>query len=380
MQETKWNSFDLDYIGRVLPSFFDRNCVTLNALGSAGGLLIAWKRNFVLINSWVTKHTCSALLMQVTSGTRFLVTNVYGPSTDPNKKLEFLQELLNLKSLVKDPWLLMGDFNVVRWMNDRSGALEEFCLMDRFNEIVDLLQLMEVPLQNRNYTWSSKRPEPSFSKLDRLFLSTEWSSRFPSITLHALEMAVSDHVPLILCCKQLQTSPKPLRLEKAWFRYPFLREVVHQTWSRANNDMVSFQRRCDTMHRELRKWHLQNFGELNDQLSFSKRAVLFFDKIEEHRRLDQREFLLRIKLKERIFELANFEEMKWYQRSRCRWVQYGDRNASFFHNFASARARRNMVLQIEHEGQTITDEELIKDVFFGGNESHFRLRFAGIGL
>ncbi|XP_078153111.1 uncharacterized protein LOC144548310 [Carex rostrata] len=197
--------------------------------------------------------------------------------------MEFLQELLNLKGLVKDPWMLMGDFNVVRWMSDRSGVMEEFQLMDRYNEFIDLLQLLEVPLQNRNYTWSSKRPEPSFSKLDRLFLSTEWSSRFPSISLQALEMAVSDHVPLLLCCKQLQTSPKPPRLEKAWFQYPFLREVVNHNWQPGvNNDLASFQTRCDRMHKEMRMWHLQNFGKFNEQY-----AVLFFDKIEEHRSLDR---------------------------------------------------------------------------------------------
>lgn len=85
LQETKWNDFDVLYYSRVLPTFFDRNCVAIKAINTKGGCIIAWKRNFTLMNSWATKHTCSAMIKHEGSGVCFLITNVYGPSTDDGK-------------------------------------------------------------------------------------------------------------------------------------------------------------------------------------------------------------------------------------------------------------------------------------------------------
>lgn len=112
LQETKWNQIDFSYVASVLPTFFARNCVSVNAADSKGGMIIAWKRNYALVSNWATKHTCSAVLIQIVTGTKFIITNVYGPSVD-NGKLEFLEELLRLKQLIMGPWMLLGDFNVV---------------------------------------------------------------------------------------------------------------------------------------------------------------------------------------------------------------------------------------------------------------------------
>lgn len=86
LQETKWNKIDLVYIASVLPSFFERNCVYIHAIGSRGGCLISWKRSYRLQTSWATRHTITAELTQISTGQHFLVTNTYGPSREEQKK------------------------------------------------------------------------------------------------------------------------------------------------------------------------------------------------------------------------------------------------------------------------------------------------------
>lgn len=99
-----------------------------------------------LQNSWVTRHSCSALFKQSSTGSLFVVTNVYGPSTDEYKQ-EFIGELRNIASLVQHPWILGGDFNLVRWMIDRSSNNVNFRLMALFNDFIRDTALLDVPLQ-----------------------------------------------------------------------------------------------------------------------------------------------------------------------------------------------------------------------------------------
>lgn len=56
-------------------------------------------------------------------------------------------------------------------------------------------------------------------------------------------------------------------------------------------------------------------------------------------------------------------EDRWRQRSRYKWLQLGDKNTRFFHAYASARMRRNMVQSLLHNGVLHTNIRGIKGVF-----------------
>lgn len=226
---------------------------------------------------------------------------------------------------------------------------------------------MEVPLANRDYTWTSKRPLPTFSRLDRLFLSPDLATRFSIMTLQALEMIVSDHVPLLLSCKKMQSSKMAYKVETFWLKYKEAADIISKTWFSTNsdNDLVQgFQEKTEQMHEKLRQWHIETFREMNSQLDWCKKVILFFDQIEEKRRLFDHEFQMRLQVRAKAFELANISEERWKQRSRCLWLSKGNKNTTFFHAYASARKRRNTVLQLEHEGERICQPRLIKEAFF----------------
>lgn len=86
LHETKWNEFNLNCYFVVLPSYFDNNCVILNARGTSEGCLIGWRRNYQLLNSWSTKHTVIVVLTQMDSGQTLCVFNIYGHSNDRQKQ------------------------------------------------------------------------------------------------------------------------------------------------------------------------------------------------------------------------------------------------------------------------------------------------------
>ena len=61
------------------------------------------------------------------------------------------------------------------------------------------------------------------------------------------------------------------------------------------------------------------------------------------------------------FKVDRLEEqidIYWRQRAHVNWLQYGDRNTTYFHNACSARRRRNRISDLEKEdGGWVVEEE-----------------------
>jgi hypothetical protein len=55
------------------------------------------------------------------------------------------------------------------------------------------------------------------------------------------------------------------------------------------------------------------------------------------------------------------EEKHWQQKSRCLWLEAGDKNTAYFHKQAEARKQFKTVTEIRTQGQIITDFEGIKE-------------------
>lgn len=271
LQETKCNTMSVPILSRFLPNFFNQEVAYNLAINSAGGILIAWKYCFSLINSWSTPHSLIVLLTQTSTGQLFIVTNVYGPADDPSKP-QFITELRQIAARISHPWIIAGDFNLVRWLTDRSALQRSYSLMDGFNKFITDTGLIDIPLRNRVFTWSSKRPQPVFSKLDRVFSSLEWMTSYPVITLEASEIIVSDHSPLILTCKGLRQTRKFCKFEKFWFRYQIPRAMVQNLWNPgiSADPITHFHQSAKLLHKGLTLWQAETFGNLDRLLQECK--------------------------------------------------------------------------------------------------------------
>ena len=153
-----------------------------------------------------------------------------------------------------------------------------------FNDLIRDLEIQDIPLNNRAFTWSNKRPDPVFSKLDRFFLSTHWSLCYPKIELQALEMVVSDHVPLLLSCKKNATTPCPIRMETFWFDYEEVGTRIQEIWANSSpqsNSLFLFYDNISRLHSVLRSWHQERFGKTSHQLELCHNAILHLDQLEE---------------------------------------------------------------------------------------------------
>jgi hypothetical protein len=60
-----------------------------------------------------------------------------------------------------------------------------------FNETIQ-----EIPLLDRNFTWSNMQNPPILSKLDRIFINSPWDSILPISSASSLPRTTSDHFPI----------------------------------------------------------------------------------------------------------------------------------------------------------------------------------------
>ena len=84
------------------------------------------------------------------------MTCVYGPQDD-GAKVEFLQELADIRELHAGPWLIAGDFNLIARQEDKSNDLINRRMLARFRSRLNRLEMKELYLNGRRYTWSNER-------------------------------------------------------------------------------------------------------------------------------------------------------------------------------------------------------------------------------
>ena len=53
-------------------------------------------------------------------------------------------------------------------------------------------------MSGRQFTWAGLGDNPTFEKLDRVLIGTEWEDQFPLATVEPRDRNISYHTPLVL--------------------------------------------------------------------------------------------------------------------------------------------------------------------------------------
>jgi hypothetical protein len=80
--------------------------------------------------------------------------------------MAFITWFLNLDTDDLDGWILVGDFNLYRSTEDRNKSRGDANKMQLFNDLISSLDLVELPFNDRTFTWSNMQSDPLLIKLD----------------------------------------------------------------------------------------------------------------------------------------------------------------------------------------------------------------------
>lgn len=114
---------------------------------------------------------------KVKSGFEGVLVNLYAPN-DVVKRRELWDLIVRIKPLFPKPWCIGGDFNEIRCLSERVGCSRRSVGMHDFNEFIDNLEGVELPMLGRKFTWSNSRENGNWSRIDRFFVDSEWLAVF----------------------------------------------------------------------------------------------------------------------------------------------------------------------------------------------------------
>lgn len=163
-----------------------------------------------------------------------------------------MEELEAIRDSFTGPWAVTGDFNLILSEQDKNNDRIDGTNLCRFRWTVAALELQDLHLHGRCFTWSNERDAPMLVRLDRFLVSFDWDQMFPNCHLRGLGSDASDHCPLLLQTNLGQKAKARFHFEIFWPKFDDFDEVLSQAWRRPKHASDPLQR-LDSMLRALVK-------------------------------------------------------------------------------------------------------------------------------
>ncbi|CAN6293304.1 unnamed protein product [Urochloa humidicola] len=344
-QETKLTAVNTFKAASFLPHALASSYSFQPSIRASGGVLTTWDPSLLIQTSSIARqYTLTSAFQSTTTELAFTVTNCYAPC-DAADKVFFLQELADVCQSITGAWILLGDFNMTRSPEERSNDNFDQAEAAVFNTAIDSMELQELPLLDRRFTWSNHQEVPILVKLDRFLVNNAWSVALPNSVVTSASAQTSDHCQLWLSASTSMPRPTVFRFNNHWLRIPSCLPVLQSAWHSLDDrpgstaSLVLRQKRCRA---DLKAWQ-RALPSPKDILRNCNLVIAMLDLLEEARPLYHAEATLRSLVREAAQEQTQQIATYWRQRGKIRGCVLGDSNSKFFHMSATIAWRKNQI-------------------------------------
>jgi hypothetical protein len=196
-----------------------------------------------------------------------------------------------------------------------------------FNAIIESLNLREIALSGRQFTWANRRENPTYEKLDRVLSTVNWQ-KIPLVAVRALTRSGSDHAPLLIDSGNHAHigNKSHFSFELSWLKHEGFYEIVRAEWeaeTRGDSPISKWQNKIRHIRRFLKGWEKCLSGHYKKE---KEKLISLIDELDlraEITPLDDDERTKLRKANEDLTKLGREEESKWAQRAKVKHIQEG---------------------------------------------------------
>jgi hypothetical protein len=218
----------------------------------------------------------------------------------------------------------------------------------RFGRWVQNCGLIDLGSNGPKFTWRGAERRDYVrvcERLDRCFGNSQWRLKFQGASVMVLPRVRSDHYPVLVVLQEqdrtLQGMNRPFCFEAAWFGHDNFTSFIQENWKHG----ADLPHALEVMTAQLKRWNKDVFGNI---FMRKERVLAGLGGVQQALAVKGNSYLNRLEnqLLTKYHQILRQEEVHWYQKSRCQWITFGDRNTSYFH--IKTIIRRQIKKKLEH--------------------------------
>ncbi|KAK9714847.1 hypothetical protein RND81_06G124600 [Saponaria officinalis] len=290
------------------------------------------------------------------SGKRFHLTFVYA-SNDSQAHAELWSSLRLISSSVEE-WAVVGDFNVVRDVQERISESPP-CLSDilEFNSCLLSCGLDDLKSSGIFYTWTNKQDDEArvWSKLDRALVNPPWLDSFVSSSATFLPAGVFDHSSTLVTVFEAKRHSPRFSFLNCWIEDSNYSTLVREAWdiSVSGTAMFRFFTKLKNVRGYLCGLHQKRYSNIQERL---RQAKLQLDECQRTLQLSPLNFTVLQMEKQAVsqyMKLRRSEMNILKQRAKFDNVVHNDSSSRVFYARINERKHTQIIGEIQdHRGRT----------------------------
>lgn len=333
------------------------------SMGTSGGLVSIWDPcMFKKISVHKNRHYLMVVGVLVVTGECINIVNVHAPN-DPSSRRTLWLELSQLKRLFHGLWLFMGDFNDVRYEEERVNSDFVHTNARHFNSFILDADLKEYNMGGRKYTYMSDNGE-KMSKLDRFLVCSSFFNRWPQVSVATLSRNLSDHSPILLCCTWADFGHIPFKTFNTWLEIPGFVDFITTKCSSfvfSGPADLAISTKLRFLKNQIKWWVSNEKKRKEREYADMVKELDSLEKVAETRQLLQSELDRRMSCKSHITSQESIKARDSKQKSRIKWAMEEDENSKFFHLVINSNITNNRINGILVDSDWMTDPMVIKN-------------------
>jgi len=303
------------------------------------------------------------IMLNNVAGAQCIMTVVYALNLAFDRVILW-KELIKESNTYNIPWCVMGDFNRVRFINEKQGGrslnLEN---VQELNKFITSTAMSEMKISGVKFSWRSGPGKNIATRIDRVFCNLEWMRTFINSNAQYLQLSTSDHVRILMqfSANRNNDGAKPFKFLNHWIYSKGYEEVTEKMFRfPLKNQLFNLVNIQKGLKQVLKKWSFGKFS-MQKQVDCHRKEVSCA--LEEVEKMHNTQNALKLKnaqdmLKSSLEKLA----IETQQKAKCKWLKWNDEcSKKFYAKLTTRRFQNNVHNLLDTSGNVVKTSKEIEN-------------------